>query len=248
MPGVIERMLATMRSFFGEFAKASPRGSVFELPGVTACLVPALGQRSVFNCVVYERAEDLEAGLDEVAAAYDGAGVEAWTVWSHESDLRAADVLERAGHKLDASPAAMVLDLASFDDPPTAGGFEIDDDPSTEDAIPVLESSYGWSIRPGFGGWGAGTWPYMARVDGRAAAVLGIHDLAGDAGVFMVGTAPEARGRGLATALMQRALFDARERGCDISSLQATRMGAAVYARLGYRTHGRVNMWERRRS
>jgi len=102
MPGVLEGMFATMRSFFTELAKVSPGGSVVELPGVTACLVPALGERSVFNSVIYEDAGQLEAGLDEIAAAYDSAGVTALTVWSHESDVRVGEVLKRAGHTLDA--------------------------------------------------------------------------------------------------------------------------------------------------
>ena len=51
-------------------------------------------------------------------------------------------------------------------------------------------------------------------------------------------TLPEARGRGLATALMRQALLDAGERGCVTTSLQATAMGRPVYARMGYRDLG----------
>ena len=45
----------------------------------------------------------------------------------------------------------------------------------------------------------------------------------------------------------QRALADARERGCTTTTLVATKMGHPVYARLGYRDLGRVQMWERRK-
>ena len=89
--------------------------------------------------------------------------------------------------------------------------------------------------------------PYVARHDGRPAACLGIFDHEGDAGVELVGTIPEARGRGLASRLLLKALADARDRGCTISTLQATRAGYPVYARLGYRDFGRVQMWERRK-
>ena len=54
-------------------------------------------------------------------------------------------------------------------------------------------------------------------------------------------------GRGLAGRLMHRALWDARANGCDLSSLQATKMGEPVYARLGYESHGALQMWEKRR-
>jgi ribosomal protein S18 acetylase RimI-like enzyme len=84
-------------------------------------------------------------------------------------------------------------------------------------------------------------------VEGRPAATLAIHDHDGDAHVTLVGTLEAARGRGLATLLMRQALADARERGCTTTTLVATKMGHPVYARLGYRDFGRVQMWERRR-
>ena len=72
-------------------------------------------------------------------------------------------------------------------------------------------------------------------------------DHEGDCWITFVATFPEARGRGLASALMTRALLDARERGCSTSSLQATKMGQPVYERLGYCDLGSVQMWERRK-
>jgi GNAT superfamily N-acetyltransferase len=64
--------------------------------------------------------------------------------------------------------------------------------------------------------------------------------------VYLVATLPEARGRGLATALVSHALREARTRGCATSSLQATARGRPVYERLGYRSIGAAQMWERR--
>ena len=66
-----------------------------------------------------------------------------------------------------------------------------------------------------------------------------------DAGVFMVGTVPEARGRGLARRLLLRALRDARAAGSTVSSLQSSRLGYPVYRRLGYVELCRLGMWER---
>ena len=61
----------------------------------------------------------------------------------------------------------------------------------------------------------------------------------------MVGTVPEARGRGLARRLLLRALYDARAAGSTVSSLQSSRLGYPVYRRLGYVELCRLGMWER---
>jgi GNAT superfamily N-acetyltransferase len=55
------------------------------------------------------------------------------------------------------------------------------------------------------------------------------------------------RGRGVTQALLRRALSDGRERGCDVSTLEATKMGRPVYERAGYRALGPIEMWERRK-
>ena len=87
---------------------------------------------------------------------------------------------------------------------------------------------------------------YAALLDGEAVACLGtIHDQ-GDCGIYLVGTLPQARGRGLATKLMTVALEEGRAAGCKTASLQSTAMGKPIYTRLGFRDLGTIQMWERR--
>ncbi len=74
---------------------------------------------------------------------------------------------------------------------------------------------------------------YVARESGQAVAGLLTADHRGDTSVWWVATAPEARGRGLASGLMRHALADGRERGNDISTLQATKLGRPVYESAG---------------
>jgi GNAT superfamily N-acetyltransferase len=64
--------------------------------------------------------------------------------------------------------------------------------------------------------------------------------------VIWVATVPEARGRGVSTRLLAHALDAAREAGLETTTLQATKLGVPVYARLGYRDFGAMHMWERR--
>src|SRR6187200_2509309 len=101
------RTLASLRSSYALTVKGAPDSRLLELDGLVASIVPATPARSVLNGVVYERVEALEANLEEIAAAYEAAGVRAWTVWVPEADKRAVELLESAGHVLDASPRAM---------------------------------------------------------------------------------------------------------------------------------------------
>src|SRR4249920_1437272 len=102
------------RSF--EAVLAMTGGGLLDIDGVCACVSPATPERSVFNSVLYERPEALAAALDDLAAAYDEQGIDAWTVWVPESDRETAALLEAAGHKHDANPSAMVLDLDDLAD------------------------------------------------------------------------------------------------------------------------------------
>src|SRR5207248_9558858 len=88
---------------------------------------------------------------------------------------------------------------------------------------------------------------YIAHHDGEPAASV-VTLLDGEAcSVHWVATTPDARGRGLAPGLMRHALADGRERGARVTTLQATKMGRPVHERLGYRSLGTIEMWERRR-
>jgi len=57
----------------------------------------------------------------------------------------------------------------------------------------------------------------------------------GIAGVYWVGTAPSARGKGYADAIMREVTNHAFERGARCVVLQASAMGEPIYAKMGYR-------------
>jgi GNAT superfamily N-acetyltransferase len=243
------RMLENMRAFFAFVADCAPDGRLIEVEGVTASVVPAAPDRSVVNSVVYDRVEALERVLDLLASEYERAGVRAWTVWVPEDDRAAAELLERVGHVLDARPAAMALELEGYE-AAAAAELDLDPEPSMQDAARINDAAYGFAgdFERAFVRMPADRARlYVARVNGVPAATLASVRRGGDCGIYLVATRGEARGRGLATALMGRALADALERGCTTSSLQATRLGEPVYAKLGYRKLGELHMWERRR-
>jgi len=246
---VYERMLNSMRTYFRLLGRSSEGAHVVELPGVMGSVVPAVPDRSLPNSVVYESQEALVAALPELARRYEEAGVQAWTVWTPEDDEQAIAGLRDAGHSLDADPAAMTFDLAELDEPPAI------DYRTGDDLIPVVaginDRAYPVDGAP-FTRLSSEqphgvTENYVTYLDGDPAACLEIIRVDGDASVWAVATLPTARGQGLCARLMHRALWDAREDGCDISTLQATKLGEPIYARLGYQSRGAIQMWEKRR-
>ena len=239
-------MHANLRAFCRLMGGASPGARVIELPGVVGCLVPATPHRSLVNSVAYDSPAELERALPELAAAYAGAGIQAWSVWVPEADTRTSALLAERGHVLDAAPAAMCMELSELEEPRPAD-LDLDLEPRVQMLAQLNDIAYGTApdmeravqSLPGV--------PlYVALVDGSPVCCLGMHDLDGDCCVLFVATVPAARGRGLARKLLTYALHDARDRGVTTTSLQATKMGYPIYARLGYRDLGGLQMWEQR--
>jgi GNAT superfamily N-acetyltransferase len=245
----LARMHRSMALAWRIVATGSEGASLLEADGVLAFIVPALPERSVFNSVLYERPEQLAAAREEVARAYEKAGVNAWTVWVPEADRDSADLLAAAGHKLDATPRAMVLDLASHAGP-DPGDLDWTADASLDDLTRVNDAAYGdesGTFARGIGNPPEDAWRmYSARLDGETASVLAVTDIEGDCGIWWVATLPEARGHGLSTRLLEVALGEARRRGMGTSSLQATKLGRPIYERIGYADVGELQMWELR--
>lgn len=230
-------------------AQGSPGSFGIEpVPGVFASVVPVTAQASIANSVLYAADPDaVLAVYDDLARAYDEAGVRAWTVWVRPGDDALAAALEQRGHELDSMPALMGAPIDELD---LDGPVELDLDPAPRwDVLAELnERAYGLPpgvMRGGFDEMG-GMELLMARVDGAPVAGLAWLAEDGDCIAAFVATLPEARGRGLATMLMRRMLLDARDAGCTTATLEGSRLGAPVYSRLGYRTLGELRMMEHR--
>lgn len=243
-------MLESMRVAFRLVPETSAEGACVELDGVLASVVPAVPERSVANSVVYENEDALIARLEQLAELYDDAGVKAWTVWTPEHHQRARQALGRAGHRLDADPAAMIARLEEVESPRDEDPLP-NPKPRREEIGQINDLAYGTgdAFQRLMGeGPADPRFAYVAREQGQPVACVCSTHHGGDCAIWWVATVPEARGRGLAAGLMRRALADGRERGCEVSTLQATKLGQPVYERLGYRSFGSIEMWERRKS
>jgi GNAT superfamily N-acetyltransferase len=241
------RMHANLRAFCRLMGSASPGARAVRLPGVVAAVAPVTPHRSLFNSVAYDTPEALERALPELGDMYSAAGVHAWSVWAPEADACSTRLLAEAGHVLDGDPAVMCMELSDLD-APRPDDLHLDPEPRVETLAHLNDAAYGTAPDMAQAVQSMpGVQIYIARLDGRPVSCVGTHDLDGDSCILYVATLPEARGRGLARKLLTLALHEARERGATTTSLQATKMGYSVYARLGYRDLGALQMWERRK-
>jgi GNAT superfamily N-acetyltransferase len=252
----LELQRGSLRDYISMLATGSADARLLELDGVIAAVTPAVPARSIANPVGYDDAGALAGVYDAVAAAYDEAGVQAWTVWVPEFDADAIELLERHGHAFDGSPAAMTLELDRFQ-PPPLGDLDWDHDCDGPLLGRINDRAYGHDAGDGYAGGFTQLRHqpplrlYRARVDGEAACVLGTIDHGHpsgelDCGVYFVATDPDYGRRGLATRLLAAALIEARERGCSTSTLQSSRTGRGVYAALGYEPQFALHLYERR--
>jgi GNAT superfamily N-acetyltransferase len=156
-------------------------------------------------------------------------------------------MLQGAGHSLDASPPAMAAEIAAIDLDVVPVDWERAEDLRV--VAEINERAYGY--RPGdFTGVLIASPPgihaYVARLEGGPVSCTVAVDHGGDCSIQLVATDLQARGRGLASGLIRVAVWEARERGCETTSLQSTRAGYSAYRTLGYRDLGGMGMWERR--
>lgn len=238
-------------------ATGSVDARLLEFDGVIATVTPSVPARSIANPVAYDDAAALADAYDGLAAAYEDAGIETWTVWVPEFDIEAIEFLLRQGHAFDGEPGAMTLDLDRFE-PPPLGDLDWDHECDGPLLGRINDRAYGHDAGDGYSGGFTELLHhpplhlYRATVDGRTASVLGTIDHVhpwdeADCGVYFVATDPDYGGRGLATRLMTAALLEARERGCTTSTLQSSRAGRPLYEAMGYESQFALHLYERRR-
>jgi len=231
------------------FGGCSDETSVARLPGVLASVSPPTADRSIFNSVTASGPDALATAADDLGAIYREAGVRAWTVWVPDDDRRSAELLASRGHVLDGAPRAMALELSDLRAVELPAGVEL---------VPGAMATIGAINDRAYGIEGPGWATAMidepdlamesaiAVADGEPVACALVLDHGDDACVSAVATLPGHRGRGLAGAIISRLLASAAERGIRTGSLQASRAGAPVYARLGFEDVGFFELWERR--
>jgi ribosomal protein S18 acetylase RimI-like enzyme len=223
-------------------------GEVFTDGEIQAAVIPASPNRSFFNSVFYEDSGHLVESLPRLAEVYDEAGVNAWTVWVPAEDQAARNALAEAGHKLDATPRAMGLELTELRVPDPDPELEIRSELDMEALVRINQVAYGYAPgdMPPMSPM-ADSKVFLAALGGETVGTTVTYDRGEDSEITFVATLPEARGRGVAKRLLAHALLSEREAGKLGTTLIATKLGFSVYAALGYRDVGGLEMWERRK-
>lgn len=181
------------------------------------------------------------------ARTFFGARARGFAVWaraeaSEDQDLIAA--AERGGLRKVFAMPEMVLDRAPEPCPPPEG-VELRRVASPADAEDYWEVAADAYATNGFleevfaydrseGLWADGVAAFLALVDGRPASIAMTIVNHGVAGIYWVGTRPDARARGLGRVLTTAAVEAGLEMGSNLVSLQASPLGRPIYERMGF--------------
>jgi ribosomal protein S18 acetylase RimI-like enzyme len=229
------RSIAAFQRLIGDGA------TLLEHDDYVASRVPE-SHSSVINAVV-PRAP-IAAHVQHIADFYSG--VPKWGVWIDPDTVTDAEALQRHGLVLDSTPVLMAAGLADVQRAPETRVKRV----SLDEVGMVNDAAYGIP---------AGTFAdALVCVDARevhaygiqelkeAVSVAIVQDVEADTFVTFVATLPDYRGERLASTLLQHALHEAHERGQATTSLQASKLGQGIYARLGYHALGEIHLYEKR--
>lgn len=84
---------------------------------------------------------------------------------------------------------------------------------------------------------------FYAEEDGKAVSTSMVFYGAGVAGIYCVGTLPEARKRGFGEKVMHACMQAALEDGYDVAILHSSRMGFPLYERLGFKEYCKIDYY-----
>jgi GNAT superfamily N-acetyltransferase len=205
----------------------------------------------VFNIVARTQLapDKVDAAIEEVIARCKARNVP--TLWITGPNTRPADLgvhLNAHGFAITGNPVGMAADLHSLPElDPAPPGLVVKLVTEMATLRQWIEVSNRVFERPDFAGQafmdvfsslGLGArFPlqhYIGWLNGEPVAASTLFMGAGVAGIYDVATVPEARQRGIGTAMTLTPLLEARARGYRVGVLHALALGIGVYHRLGF--------------
>ena len=246
---LVARMDASLASYWGAYALAEG-SQLEEFPGASFFYTPI--PLSLFNTVILTGRESpsIDAVVDRVAKYIVEQGRPVlWRLSPTAVSNEVRAQLERHGLQPQGRQPAMLANLSDLAPPPQVDGLKIE-------IVEGRSGRYDWAwltcdafelgsdVREAMSACEAAipetkfiSQPrYTGYLDGRPVAVGALVMAADLAGVYAVATLPEARKRGIGTAMTLHAMAQGKMKGAKSAVLQATEMGRPVYERIGFST------------
>ena len=205
----------------------------------------------VISNAAFRADDELDPGeFLERAREFFGPRQRGFTIWARPDlaeDRELIATIEAAGLRQVFEMPEMTLGRRAEEEDPPAGAA-LRRVASAEDAADFWRVAAAAYVSNGFppetfsyyedheGLWADDVAAFLARVDGRPAAIAMTIVTGGVAGIYWVGTTEETRGRGLARSLTAAAVNTGFDLGAETASLQASPMGEPVYRRMGFET------------
>jgi GNAT superfamily N-acetyltransferase len=188
---------------------------------------------------------DLDGAIAAVLEPFDAAGVPLlWLLPTHEGPVIGA--LAARGFAVDQGTPAMTIDLADLppdEIPANTTIEEVDDDPEAlRDASTIALTTNGlppWCIDAYLDALDRlpdrrTIRTFLATRDGAPLASSVLVSAAGVAGLYNVGTLPDARRTGLGRLVSIAAMVAGRDAGYRVGVLQSSELGEPVYRAMGF--------------
>jgi ribosomal protein S18 acetylase RimI-like enzyme len=196
------------------------------------------------------RGEDVDERVAEALAYFELRNLPvSWHVGPSSGPSDLGSRLERAGLTRLEDEVGMALEMAALPEdvrmPPGLTIERVTDAQKLYSWTEIVAVSFGRPLRvesvlsrvheaTGFGG--EAPWRlYLGLLDGHPVGTSRVFFSGKVAGVYHVATRPEARRKGIGTAMTAHALREARELGYEIAVLRAAQAGLGIYHRLGFR-------------
>ncbi len=213
----------------------------------------------IFNAVwrAHLAPEQIDPAIDEALRWFQAKGAPLASWWFSEHSAPPPGLFERLeahGFELDYAVPTLALDLDTI--PTTLSlpdGFTIveardaralDDWAAAlfgayeEDGMPLRSARVWADAALAFGADRSPLHLYVGYRNGQPVATNLLFNGGGVAGMFCIGTIPEARGHGFGTAITLKPLLDARAEGYRYGVLFSSDMGLPLYRKLGFRELG----------
>ena len=214
----------------------------------------------LFNSVLRARLEqhDIEAVIEATLRRYKARNVPMlWWTGPTTRPKNLGAYLEAHGFVHEGDSPGMAVDLQTLnenlDRPP---GLEIElvnDGESLQKWSEVLTAAFPmpeFVARPMFDfssalGFGkvSSMHNYCGRLKGEVIATSSLFLGADAAGIYNVGTMPNARGKGVGAAMTLEPLCEARALGYRVGILSSSRLGVGVYRKLGFREYCKIGQY-----